>query len=532
MSNTTEFHKNLVDEDLHKIGYVQSSDPGAIGSGKAWVDISGGAGNWLLKLRNESDTAFEQLSKLDSKINPSLIPFSYSGFTATNLFDAVVEAFYSPIESVVWGDITGTLSEQEDLQAALDAKLNSPAGSNLDTETLTLSVGQIHSFKKVGNALFGGSRTTPPTITKIHDANNMVSGGTTVITLTGKQYCESVTYSQTTKKLYFLLVNEILELDPDTMAYTVFPISMTDGTGGSGAITTDGTYFYVAGHTLHTHVAKFSFDGNAFTNVAQTSILFSTLELGWGHSAEYDKDSGYLYVGGAQSPAWMAKIDPSTLSYSVIRLPGGYEAISDDIAVAPDYVYGVLEGPTQYRIIKVKKSDWSYTLLDPGIIASGFGCIYNPYNKNIYIAYNTTPGSYLKISQETGEMRQFTAPSGNNLLNELQFSEYSMWYTTWTTPAKVIRVSNPNEQYVRILKADGTFGYSYNEGDVVADSFTGDGSGLTNIAVGNDGGLQYKNGSSFSSSAKLSYDDTTNALTAGNLKFLVSGDKVGVYKYA
>lgn len=529
MSNTTEFHKNLVDEDLHKIGYVQSSDPGAIGSGKAWVDISGGPGNWLLKLRNESDTAFEQLSKLDSQINPSLIPFSYSGFTATNLFDAVVEAFYSPIESVVWGDIGGTLSEQEDLQAALDAKRNSPSSYNLESESLTLSVGQIHSFIKVGNSLFCGSRTSPPTITKVHDCNNMVSGGTTVISLTGKTYCEAVTYSATTGKLYFLLVNEILELDPITMAYSVFSISVTGGTGGSGGITTDGTYFYVVSYaSITSRVAKFSFNGTAFTRVAEAGISGRS----YGHFIGYDKDTGYLFASGAANPAWFSKINPTDLSMTTVALPGGYSTVTDDTAIAPDYVYGVLENSPNFKIVRVKKSDMSYTIITTGISNAGYGCVYNPYDECVYTIFNTNPGSYLKLNVRTGEMRKHVCPADIISLSELVFSEYQMFYTTWTTPAKVCRTSAPREQALRIIKDDGSIGYSYEEGAVTADSFSGDGSALTNIPSGENGEVQLKNGNFFGSSEKLHYDVTSDALTAGNLKFLIVGDKVGVYKYA
>jgi len=435
------------------------------------------------------------------------------------------------VEQIEWGTITGTLSNQTDLKAELDNKLNQPSIYNLDTETLTLGVGLIHSFIRVGNSLFGGSRTSPPTITKIIDANNMVTGGTEVITLTGKTYCESVTYNETTKKLYFLLVNEILELDPDTMDYTIFPITMTGGTGGSGAITNDGTYFYVTSYVLHSKVAKFSFNGTAFTNIGEASMVYVSLEVGYGHSAQYDKDSGYLFVCGAESPGWVAKVNVSDMSFTLIRLAGGNVTISDDIAVAPDYVYGVLEGPPQYKILKVKKSDMSYTYIDPGIAVSGYGCIYNPYDRCVYTVYNTNPGSYIKINDSTGEMRLFTAPTGIGGMNELQFSEYNMWHTTWTTPAKVIRLANPSERYVRILKADNSIGYSYNEGAVVADSFAGSGAGLTNIAVGNNGELQYKNGTAFDSNTKLVYDETTNSFTEGNLKYLYMGSKVGVFVY-
>jgi len=37
-------HKTLVGTELHVPGYLQSGDPGAVGTGKYWIDTSAGAG--------------------------------------------------------------------------------------------------------------------------------------------------------------------------------------------------------------------------------------------------------------------------------------------------------------------------------------------------------------------------------------------------------------------------------------------------------------------------------------------------------
>jgi len=52
-------HPDLVDADLHVPGYIQSSDPGAVGAGIQWIDTSGGAGAWKIKIRNTGDTDWE-----------------------------------------------------------------------------------------------------------------------------------------------------------------------------------------------------------------------------------------------------------------------------------------------------------------------------------------------------------------------------------------------------------------------------------------------------------------------------------------
>jgi len=52
-------HVDLVDENSHVVGWVQSGDPGAVGAGKGWADTSGGAGSWEWKVRNAANTGWE-----------------------------------------------------------------------------------------------------------------------------------------------------------------------------------------------------------------------------------------------------------------------------------------------------------------------------------------------------------------------------------------------------------------------------------------------------------------------------------------
>ena len=105
MADSTTLHKNLTGADLHVAGYTQSGDPGSIGAYKIWFDTSGGSGSWVLKVRNAANTNWEEVS-------------SSSGGT--------------------WGSITGTLSDQTDLQTALNAKANTShnqAASTITSDT-------------------------------------------------------------------------------------------------------------------------------------------------------------------------------------------------------------------------------------------------------------------------------------------------------------------------------------------------------------------------------------------------------------
>ena len=55
-------HKNLDTTSLHVPGYQQSSDPGAIGTGKYWIDTTGGTGAWALKVRNAANSGWETVA--------------------------------------------------------------------------------------------------------------------------------------------------------------------------------------------------------------------------------------------------------------------------------------------------------------------------------------------------------------------------------------------------------------------------------------------------------------------------------------
>lgn len=52
-------HNEMVAANSHVIGWVQAGDPGAVGAGKAWIDTSGGASSWVLKIRNVTNTDWE-----------------------------------------------------------------------------------------------------------------------------------------------------------------------------------------------------------------------------------------------------------------------------------------------------------------------------------------------------------------------------------------------------------------------------------------------------------------------------------------
>jgi len=59
-------HNTITDANLHVVGYIQSLDPGAVGTGKVWIDIGGGNGAWEIKYRNAADTGWEVWNHKDA----------------------------------------------------------------------------------------------------------------------------------------------------------------------------------------------------------------------------------------------------------------------------------------------------------------------------------------------------------------------------------------------------------------------------------------------------------------------------------
>lgn len=56
-------HRDLTAPSGHVVGYVQAGDPGAIGAGKIWVDITDGLNNYKMFVRNAGDTAWESIER-------------------------------------------------------------------------------------------------------------------------------------------------------------------------------------------------------------------------------------------------------------------------------------------------------------------------------------------------------------------------------------------------------------------------------------------------------------------------------------
>jgi hypothetical protein len=69
MANNT--HSALTGAELHVPGYVQTSDPGAVGAGRLWIDTTLGAGKWAIKLRKADNSGWEYAAYVGTDVRIS-----------------------------------------------------------------------------------------------------------------------------------------------------------------------------------------------------------------------------------------------------------------------------------------------------------------------------------------------------------------------------------------------------------------------------------------------------------------------------
>ena len=78
-------HNVLEGTNFHLPGYFQAADPGVVGAGIFWTDISGGVGNYLIKVRNEANDGWELIAGWSG----------VSGYSGTSGYSGIATSGYS-----------------------------------------------------------------------------------------------------------------------------------------------------------------------------------------------------------------------------------------------------------------------------------------------------------------------------------------------------------------------------------------------------------------------------------------------------
>lgn len=205
----------------------------------------------------------------------------------------------------------------------------------------------FHSFLSVGNALYGGERSSGSRgarFYKFPDKNDLSISEYIEMTNEGAgiKGFESVTYDSGTGNFYALLSNtsSIITIPANNIsAYTITTITgMPSGCffRGSGGIVNDGTHLYVGTETIP----------NSFV----LKILISTLavvdDYEWPraqiHAANINLDNGYAVFTTSGSDCYLLKVNLSDFSHQELQL--NLDVVTDDFAIANSFDFAFIGG--------------------------------------------------------------------------------------------------------------------------------------------------------------------------------------------
>lgn len=144
---TNVIHADFTDDDLHVAGYVQASDPGAKGAGKLWIDTTLGTKQWVLKIRNAANSAWETVKDLTT---PGAIggttpaAGTFTGLTVTG-----AAAGSGRQLSLKTGTDPSTAALRWSLAMDTDAEGGSAAGSNFEIAAYNDAGGGAHTVFEI-----------------------------------------------------------------------------------------------------------------------------------------------------------------------------------------------------------------------------------------------------------------------------------------------------------------------------------------------------------------------------------------------
>jgi len=326
-----------------------------------------------------------------------------------------------------------------------------------------------HSLLLVDDKLFIGFNqySSPPTangkLVRINDSNDLSIYDS--ITFTGDGVWQMI-HTTKNNKIYVVHASSaevlVTQVDPNTLAKSIVINDSADSTGTIPSITTDETSLYVVTSNSPTKLIKYS-----LSDFSRTSSVTLT-GLNSGHSAIYDGSS--IFVGGASQPAWLAKVNPTTLSYSSVTLPSGYNTFTDDITEVGDYVYAPLEYPVgnittnenEGVLVRIKKDDLTYTWIHTGASTGSYGNYFD--GEYIWNLEQNSKLSRLDLVSQQSDLIHLEP--GETPSNEIVSDGSRLFLTTFSSKPTVIRIGIPTTTQYRDFTDFYTSKHAYFGGSV------------------------------------------------------------------
>src|SRR6185295_11377161 len=217
---------------------------------------------------------------------------------------------------------------------------------------------QVHGFIYARGYLWATTLTSPAKLIRFNDLNNL--NDISVITFAGGGTHDNATdlvYSKTKDRIYVVFNSSgstlVSAVNPVTLAVTNVIVDVNQPTqtvSGGASITTDESFLYIVTSAADSIVLKYPLTTAGTLNAATASATLSGFSAG--HNIKFDGTN--LYVTGASSPAWIARVGTTSLAATTQSL--SVNTITDDMAFAGDYVY-VGSEDANGKVLRIKKSD-------------------------------------------------------------------------------------------------------------------------------------------------------------------------------
>jgi hypothetical protein len=359
------------------------------------------------------------------------------------------------------GDIGNADSSKDSITISMNNQKNISAIFVKAIETVTLNNDEwlVHGSLYLNGYYYLSTRTSPAKIIRLN-ANNLADYK--VITFPdGYSSAEQLAYSSNTGKIYTIFFSgdnktEIASIDPSTMAYNENAIydSLHDSQQGSGpTIAIDGDYLYstafvhISGHPIErTLLLKYSL--TSMSSIPVDSLLLDST-CSNAHSMRY-KD-GMLYITGATTPPWIAKVRASDMTLIQKKdMPGG-DIFTDDFAMTDSYIFGGLESDyhSSYSgtIFRISQNDITQIYGIATGTKGGSGLAGNCYGVQeaigyIWAIFNTTPGTLTRIDPVSLQFKNYRLDY--NSPNEIISDGKRLFITYWNLTPGVVQAFDPS----------------------------------------------------------------------------------------
>lgn len=171
------------------------------------------------------------------------------------------------------------------------------------------------------------------------------------------------------------------------------------------------------------------------------------------HAIRFDGTN--IYATGSTSTddsPWIARINPTTLAYTVEKLPQGIGVPTDDFCFFGDYIYLGMELGYIGTLLRVAKSDLSdTTIVARGLPASNFYGTFATATHVWAATWNVDDhAKVIRIDPTTLEQRLYTFNEGEALegnvggVNEIVTDGTYLYMTFWQSGVQVNRLQIPN----------------------------------------------------------------------------------------